>query len=354
VLANPDAAILAEAGGRKTFKDRDNRYSDYNRVIDSLRQPGSAMKPVVYLAALEAGWSLDSPVYDEPIEVPMGDGETFKSIENYDLEYKGEMPLRQALAESRNTVAVFLAREVGMRRVIHTAHELGIKSPLEPNLATALGASEVRLLELAGAYRAIASGHLAEPHVIRRVGDMNGRSLYEAPRQTKSIESPALTALQEGLRGSVRLPGGTARVLDRRGEFPIAVMGKTGTSSEHRDALFVGSTYGAEGVTVAVRIGFDDNRPLGEQETGGKLALPIFRDILLRIHKEGLLGKPPRFPREIESNIDAYLAASEGQPLELGLPAVLPQGTEAPQVVVGVSVSPDAAESAKKLDSSGR
>jgi penicillin-binding protein 1A len=331
VLANDDAAILAEAGGRKVFKQRDSRYSDYNRVIDSLRQPGSAMKPLVYLAALEAGYSLDSLVPDEPIEVPMGDGETFKSIDNYDYEYKGEIPLRQALAESRNTVAVWLAREVGMRRVLHVAREMGIKSPLEPNLATALGASEVRLLELADAYRAIASGLHAEPHVIARVSDSGGRRLYEAPGQGKMIDSPALAALQEGLRGSVRLPGGTARVLDRRREFPLAVMGKTGTTSEHRDALFVGSTYGVDGITVAVRVGFDDNRPLGEQETGGKVALPIFREILLRIHQQELHGKTPRFPREIETGIDAYLAAAENPLAEL-MPAVL---GGAPEEVVG-------------------
>lgn len=337
VLANADAAILAEAGGRKVFKERDTRYSDYNRVIDSLRQPGSAMKPLVYLAALEAGYSLDTLVPDEPIEVPMGDGVTFKTIDNYDYEYKGEIPLRQALAESRNTVAVWLAREIGMRRVIHTAHELGIKSPLEPNLATALGASEVRLLELADAYRAIASGLLAEPHVIHRVGDINGRSLYQAPRRTRMVESPALAALQEGLRGSVRLPGGTARVLDRRREFPIAVMGKTGTTSEHRDALFVGSTYGVDGITVAVRVGFDDNRPLGDQETGGKVALPIFREILLRIHEQKLHGQTPRFPREIEAGIDAYLAGDTTGPMELipGVPGVPLAAPAPPQVVVG-------------------
>ena len=350
VLANADAAILAEAGGRQVFKDRDNRYSDYNRVIDSLRQPGSAMKPLVYLAALESGYSLDTLVPDEPIEVPMGDGETFKSIDNYDFEYKGEIPLRQALAESRNTVAVWLAREIGMRRVIHTAHEMGIKSPLEPNLATALGASEVRLLELADAYRAIASGVRAEPHVIERVGDMNGRRLYQAPRETRSIDSPALAALREGLRGSVRLPGGTARVLDRRREFPIAVMGKTGTTSEHRDAIFVGSTYGGEGITVAVRVGFDDNRPLGEQETGGKVALPIFREILLRIHQQELHGKTPRFPREIEAGIDAYLASSGERPALS--PVAAPRQ---PEVVIGSTVPASTFEPAKKLEGpSGR
>jgi penicillin-binding protein 1A len=85
-------------------------------------------------------------------------------------------------------------------------------------------------------------------------------------------------------------------------------MGKTGTTSDYRDALFVGSTYGPQGITVAVRIGFDDNRSLGRGETGGRAALPIFREILLRVYQRGLVGPIPQFPREIEDGIDAYLA----------------------------------------------
>ena len=85
-------------------------------------------------------------------------------------------------------------------------------------------------------------------------------------------------------------------------------MGKTGTTSDFRDALFVGSTYGPQGITVAVRIGFDDNRTLGAKETGGRAALPIFREIMLRVYQDQLVGPVPRFPREIEEGIDDYLA----------------------------------------------
>jgi penicillin-binding protein 1A len=85
-------------------------------------------------------------------------------------------------------------------------------------------------------------------------------------------------------------------------------MGKTGTTSDFRDALFVGSTYGTQGLTIAVRIGFDDNRPLGGSETGGRTALPIFREIMLRVYKDQLVGRAPRFPREIEDGIDQFLA----------------------------------------------
>jgi penicillin-binding protein 1A len=312
VLRNADAAILAEAGGRQVYKDRHTSYSDYNRATGSLRQPGSAMKPLVYLAAFHQGLDLDTTVPDEPIEVPTGPDSPGKWIANYDNRFKGPIPVRQALAESRNAVAVWITREIGLDKVIRMARKLGIRTPLQPYIATALGASEVRLLELAGAYRAMASGVLAEPHVIDSVSDASGVILYEAPRTARDISfaglSPAeLTLIQEGLRGVVRLPDGTAHSLDG-GNFPIAVMGKTGTTSDFRDALFVGSTYGPQGITVAVRIGFDDNRPLGPRETGGRTALPIFRDIMLRVYKDKLVVPAPKFPADIEEGIDVYLA----------------------------------------------
>ena len=128
-----------------------------------------------------------------------------------------------------------------------------------------------------------------------------------------------------GAGGVVRLPSGTAHSLDSRA-FGIPVMGKTGTTSDFRDALFVGSTYGPQGITVAVRIGFDDNRGLGANETGGRTALPIFREILLRIYKDGLVGPAPSFPREIERGIDEYLA------LQAALEAVPRDATSAADI----------------------
>jgi penicillin-binding protein 1A len=314
VLRNSDAAILAEAGGRQVYKDRFTQYSDLNRATDSLRQPGSAWKPLVYLAAFRQNLDLDTTVPDEPIGVSMGADRPVKWISNYDNQFKGLIPMRQALAESRNAVAVWITREIGLNRVIATSRELGIHSPLQPYITTALGASEVRLLELAGVYRAMASGILAEPYIIDRVTDASGTLLYEAPRSALLVGSTDLSLIQEGLRSVVRLPDGTAHSLDGR-DFPIPVMGKTGTTSEFRDALFVGSTYGPQGVTVAVRIGFDDNRTLGDKETGGRAALPIFREIMLRVYKEQLVGPVPEFPREIEERITQYLArpaASQG------------------------------------------
>jgi penicillin-binding protein 1A len=306
VLRNADAAILAEAGGRHFYKNRYARYSDFNRVTGSLRQAGSAWKPMVYLAAFREGLKLDTSVPDEPIAVPMGTDRPAKWIANYDHEFKGPIPMRQALAESRNAVAVWLTREIGLDRVIGTSRELGIRTPLQPYITTALGASEVRLLELAGAYRAMASGILAEPYIVDRVTGASGEVLYEAARTALEFNSSHLNRIQEGLRGVVRIPEGTAHSLYGP-DFPIPVMGKTGTTSDFRDALFVGSTYGPQGVTVAVRIGFDDNRTLGDKETGGRAALPIFREIMLMTYQQELVGSAPAFPREIEDGIDRYL-----------------------------------------------
>ncbi len=306
VLRNADAAILAEAGGRYFYKNRYARYSDFNRATRALRQAGSAWKPMVYLAAFREGLKLDTAVPDEPIAVPMGADRPVKWIANYDNEFKGPIPMRQALAESRNAVAVWITREIGLDRVIGTSRELGIRTPLQPYITTALGASEVRLLELASAYRAMASGILAEPYIIDRVIDASGEVLYEAARAALAFNSSHLNLIQEGLRGVVRIPKGTAHSLHGH-DFPIPVMGKTGTTSDFRDALFVGSTYGPQGVTVAVRIGFDDNRTLGDKETGGRAALPIFREIMLLTYQQELVGSAPSFPREIEDGIDQYL-----------------------------------------------
>jgi len=309
VLRNRDASILAESGGREFYQERSNSYSDFNRVTQSLRQPGSAMKPFVYLAAFRQGiFNLESVVPDEPISVPDRGKQTTKWISNYDGQFKGMIPLREALAESRNAVAIWIATQIGIEKVLQTSRSLGIRTPLQPYATTALGASEVSLLELANAYRTMASGILAQPHVIEQIlresGEVAVDNKHGWPRM--NVDDDALALIQEGLRGVVRMPTGTAHALDSQG-FPIAVMGKTGTTNNFRDALFVGSTYGPEGVTVAVRIGFDDNRSLGPKETGGRVALPVFKEIMLNVYRGKLAGPVPEFPPEMEQSISIYL-----------------------------------------------
>jgi len=325
VLRNSDAAILAEAGGRRTYRGHNTGYGDYNRVSQSMRQPGSTMKPIVYLAAFRQGaLDLGTPVPDEPISVATPGNQPVKWIVNFDSKFEGIIPARQALAESRNAVAIWIVQQIGIDAVLRTARDIGIRSALHRYDTTALGASEVTLLELANAYRMMASGVAAEPYVIARIERGAGGAVYEhpAPCCTSDANELELAMIQEGLRGVVRIPSGTAHALDAR-SFPIPVMGKTGTTNSYRDALFVGSTYGIGGITVAVRIGFDDNRSLGKLETGGKAALPIFREFILKVYREKLVGPAPRFPEEMEARIDAYLRG------------VVPP-TDAPAVVTGI------------------
>ncbi len=311
VLANRDGAVLAEVGGRQIYARRVAQYYDLNRVLDTRRQPGSAMKPVVYLAALLSGMTLDAPVPDKPISVDRGRYVPPKWISNYDRKFKGIIPLRQALAESRNAPTIWIAKQVGVPRILEAARTLGIQTPLAPYLSTALGASEVGLLELANAYRALASGVAAEPYVIDAIKDANGTVVLRGAKPTWPLPVPrqVLLGIQEALRGVVRMPNGTAHALEAT-DFPVPVMGKTGATNDFRDALFVGSTYGLDGITVAVRVGYDENQALGEKETGARAALPVFRDIVRKAYAEGLLGPVPRFPKTIERDIDTYLAAS--------------------------------------------
>jgi penicillin-binding protein 1A len=309
VLRNGDASIIAETGGRQFYQNRSATYSDFNRVTKSLRQPGSAMKPMVYLAAFRRGtFNLESLVPDEPIGVTDRGEQGTKWISNYDDQFKGMIPLREALAESRNAVAIWITEQIGIASVLETSRSLGVRTPLQPYATTALGASEVNLLELANAYRTMASGILAQPYVIRKILRDSGEVVADSENRESPVDvaDTALSLIQEGLRGVVRIPTGTAHTLDASG-FPIAVMGKTGTTNEFRDALFVGSTYGPIGITVAVRIGFDDNHSLGPNETGGRVALPVFKEIMLKVYGEKLVGPVPQFPPRMEQAINDYL-----------------------------------------------
>jgi len=234
-----------------------------------------------------------------------------KWISNFDSQFEGKIPARQALAESRNAVAIWIVQQIGIDSVLNTARDVGIRTSLHRYDTTALGASEVTLLELANAYRMMASGLHAEPYVIAKIEQSGGDVIYShsLPCCPTNENGPELSMIQEGLRGVVRIPSGTAHALDAR-SFPIPVMGKTGTTNNYRDALFVGSTYGPDGITVAVRIGFDDSRSLGGMETGGRAALPVFREVMLKTYQAKLVGPVPSFPANMENNIAEYLSGN--------------------------------------------
>ena len=282
------------------------------------------MKAMVYLAAFRTGdFTLETLVPDEPISVANGNASPAKWVSNFDGRFKGLIPMRQALAESRNAVAMWITAQIGIDRVLRTSRTLGIRTPLQRYPTTALGASEINLLELANAYRTMASGIVAEPYVIRTV--LRDSEEVPAAPWRKPVPIPidpgALSLIQEGLRGVVRLPTGTAHAL-ASSRFPIAIMGKTGTTSDFKDAIFVGSTYGPDGITAAVRIGFDDNRSLGSRETGSRLALPVFQELMTGVYGDKIVGVAPAFPAAMEARI----TASMQPPTPLATPEVAPIG----------------------------
>lgn len=307
VLKNSDAQILALFGGIYDEKWANN-YTLFNRATHAVRQPGSTFKGIDALAAVTAGVQLDDLVFDGPLSLNMGGWN--KPIHNYDGRYEGWIPFREAFAQSRNVPIMRLMRERSdIDSTIAWARTLGITAPLERMPSTFLGASGVTLLEMTNAYRALISGIVATPTVVAAITDPDGTAHYTFRDTAHPLDVPPeqLASVQELLRSTVRLPRGTAHALDTS-NFPIQVLGKTGTSNDYRDAWFIGAPYGPNGITVGVWVGHDDGQPMADKTTGGGVALPVARNIFLALYGPGgLLGDPPRVPAPIEQRIDAYI-----------------------------------------------
>lgn len=272
VIESQTGYIKALVGGS------DFARSEFNRAVHARRQPGSAFKPFVYLAALEAGRTPADLLDDSPVSYTSG-GRTW-APENYDGKFRGQITLQQALEESVNVPTIRLAESVGIGRVVEAAKRLGIQSPLQPNLALALGASDVTLLELTAAYAALANqGAWMEPIAIRYVTDVQGRLIEENIPQGREALNPAVAyVLTQMLRGAVeRGTAVSARSLGR----PIA--GKTGTTNDFSNAWFVGYT---PSIAAGVWIGHDRLRTLGRDETGARAALPIWIALMREILKD--------------------------------------------------------------------
>lgn len=246
-------AIRAIVGGADYSK------SQYNRASDAKRQPGSAFKPIVYLAALEGGRTPDSVRQDTPVRIGKW------TPANYDKEYRGPVTLQEGLTLSLNTIAAQLVMEVGPKTVIETAHRLGIESELERNASIALGTSEVSLLELTTAYAPFSNGgYGVQPWLIRRVMTADGDVLYERP----TAHSPQVVGTRElGMMNAMLnnvMRNGTGKAARISG---WETAGKTGTTQNSRDALFVGYTAN---LVAGIWFGNDDGTPMNKV-TGGTL-----------------------------------------------------------------------------------
>ena len=306
--------VLDGSGGvRVMVGGRDYAESQFNRVIRGKRQPGSAFKPFIYLAALSKGMSPDTLINDAPITIHGW------SPKNDNGKFSGPVPIRRAIAQSINTVAVRLNQAIGRGTAVDLAQRLGIKSELHDGPSLALGTSEVTLLEMAGAYAAFSNGgNAVAPHVIWRITTSRGRVLYQykPPANAGPIpEADRIGALNDILNAAVDYGTGRRAALPDR---PSA--GKTGTTQDFRDAWFMG--YTAQ-LTAGVWIGNDNGKSMN-RATGGSLPAEIWRQVM-RVAHEGL--PPLLLPGTVVANPQVE-AATWGS-----LANRLPRVVEAPEVL---------------------
>jgi penicillin-binding protein 1A len=260
VAMAPDGAILAMVGGR------DYNESQFNRVTQAKRQPGSLFKLFVYLTAFQKGLNPQATVVDRPVQI--GDWEP----ENYGGRFRGQVTLRTAFANSINSVAVQLAEAVGIPAIIDTAKKLGVQSELPAVPSLALGSGEVTLMEMTRAFAAIAANaESVEPYAVRAIRNGEQPLFTRSKSELQLASNPAARAAIQDLLASV-VREGTGRAARING--PAA--GKTGTSQGYRDAWFVGFT---SNMIVGVWVGNDDNSPT-RNVTGGDLPARIWNEFV--------------------------------------------------------------------------
>jgi penicillin-binding protein 1A len=281
VSLDGEGRVRAYVGGTNYLQ------TQFDRVTQARRQAGSAFKPFVYLAAMEAGRTPDTPVVDEPVTI--GNWQP----RNYTGKYLGPITLEVALKESINTVAARLANEVGTSNVAQTARRLGITSPIQLDPSMALGAVEVSPLEMAQAYDPFSNGGFyAKAYAIERIRTASGRVLYDhgvgAGGRRPVIAQPALAYMIRMMRQVIHSGTGTRAAVSG---YDLA--GKTGTTSDYRDAWFIGYTGG---FVTAVWVGKDDNTPM-RKVTGGAAPAGIWHDYMTaalpRLKVEPIPGSQP-------------------------------------------------------------
>ncbi len=318
--------IVTMVGGYDFYTNK------FNNATQAYRQTGSAFKPFIYTAAVEWGMTPDTPVSGAPIKI--GDWQPH----NYDGSLgSGDMPMKNALAKSMNIPAVHLLQTVGIQTGAQMVRRFGIKVPMSPYLPSALGATEVPLDQMVSAYSAFPNkGIRVEPHLIRKVLDRDGATLEEWQRTTFKVmnEYVALTMVSM-MRGVVT--GGTATLAN---SLPIPVAGKTGTVNDHTDVWFIGYT---PTYVTGVWMGYPGKKkPLGNDMTGGKGALPMFVDFMktyLKDKEKEEFPKAPEMPedmRELYRQRQRELAAERAEMMAAAAESededALPEGTTQPKL----------------------
>ena len=282
--------VLAWVGGR------DYAHSQFDRVEQARRQPGSAFKPFVYAAALARGWVLSQPLVDRPLQVKMPNGQVWKP-RNFTGRYEGRVSMRDALVRSKNVATVRLAGSVGLGRVVDLAKEAGIEEPISAVPSLALGTITVSPLELTSAYTAFATlGQAAEPRLLLRVENEDGKVLWRSGLKRHEVLQPAVAYLVTDVL-SEALVRGTGSLVQQTG-LKVPAAGKTGTTNQGTDAWFVGYT---PEIAAGVWIGFDQNRPILTGATGGQLAAPVWGRVMARVYEKRRHPRPWRRPVEVVS-----------------------------------------------------
>ncbi len=295
--------VLALVGGR------DYEDSQFDRATRARRQAGSTIKPFVYAAAIEDGWSLTDTVIDEPLDLEL-DGRAW-SPRNFDDQFLGPVSLREALVGSRNVPTVRLAREVGPARVASVAHDAGLEEEFRRHPMIALGVTEVSPLELTAAFTSLANGgERAEPRFVLRVEDADGDVVWEPDAERERVLDAGVAYLiTDMLRDAVDV-GTATRVRDVGYRGPAA--GKTGTTNDAADAWYVGYTPQLVGT---VWIGFDQRRPIAARASGGRAAAPVWGRLMQRapVDDEG----PDTWERP-DAVVERALDPETGRPIEPG------------------------------------
>ena len=281
VLDTYTGEIVAMIGGRSYWE------SKWNRATQAQRQPGSAFKAFVYTAAIEAGIGPSTIILDEPLVVPMPNGSVYKP-ENQKRNFRGPITLREAMSKSVNVPAVRMILTVGPEAAVDVAHRCGITTKVYPYPSSALGASEVKLIDLVAAYTVFPNlGVFHEPWSIREVRDRNGTVLETGEIKSREALAAPVAGVMVNLFEEVMNTGTGAS--SRWKGITCPAGGKTGTMDEYTDALFVGFT---PMYTMAVWVGFDLKQTLGRNMTGGSAALPIWIETM----KVALAGKMDKLP----------------------------------------------------------
>ena len=270
-------AIRAMVGGRDFAK------SEFNRAVQSRRQPGSAFKPLIYTAAFDKGMTPSTRFVDSPIilEDPSQADGLWKP-KNFDEKFQGPITMRTALVQSRNVVTVKILQEIGIDYAISYAANLGIESPLAANLSLALGSAGVTVQEMVRAYGVLVNGgKKVTPYFIRKIVDRTGNVFEETKPESEQVIDPRIAFMTTYILQDVVESGTGCRVKS----IGRPVGGKTGTTNDVRDAWFIGFT---PSLITGVWVGFDQEKSLGGHEVGGRAAAPIW----LYFMEKALQGKP--------------------------------------------------------------